>query len=173
MKSWQESEESKSSWIAQKHNVRCIAGPHAGLIGLALSVVLRCLLLNIMLPPCVFYAAIYLFFACSLHILRILHIAGRGSEQSIIIVLRNQKSEPKEIAAIEFAAAAIGSWLSTELLDSLVRSGGEQARVDSIATATANGGFLCSLLHNLLWYCNWLSGLFRSRRRSLLSFPIL
>ena len=59
-----------------------------------------------------------------------------------MVVLRNQKSESKEVAAIEFAAVTMESWLSTELLSNLVWSDGEQTRVDSIAIAAANNGFL-------------------------------
>ena len=72
-------------------------------------------------------------------------------------------------------AAAVGSWLSTELLGSLVCNGGEQACLDSTATAAASG-FLRKFLRNallvllfllLLW---WLSGLlFWSRLSGLLS----
>ena len=69
-----------------------------------------------------------------------------------MVVLRNQKSEPKEVAVMEFAVVK-GSWFSIELLGSLVRSGGEQARVDSAAAAIVNS-FLRSILHFLLWCCN-------------------
>ena len=59
-----------------------------------------------------------------------------------MIILCNQKSESKEVAVMEFAAVVMKSWLSTELLNSLVWSDGEQARVDNIAAAAANDSFL-------------------------------
>ena len=62
----------------------------------------------------------------------------------------HQKSESKGIAAMDLAIAVTGSWLSIELLDSLMWNGREQACVDS-----ADNGFLRNVLRNaliMLWF---------------------
>ena len=56
-----------------------------------------------------------------------------------------QKSEPEGVAAMDLAAAAIGSWLSMKLLDSLMWSGGRLARVDSVDVAASCGLGICLL----------------------------
>ena len=67
----------------------------------------------------------HLFLSCSLHFLRIFHVAGQKDKSSVVVMLRNQKSEPNKVVIMRFVAVAMKSWLFIELFVNLMRDGGE------------------------------------------------
>lgn len=102
------------------------------------------------LKPCVPHASMHLSLPCNLHILRILHVTGQRGKPSVIIILRNQKSEPNKVITIRFAAAAVRNWLFIGLFANLMRDDGKQVCNNNAVAAVAANDFLRNVLRNYL-----------------------